>query len=272
MSRTAASVNVVTTDGPAGRAGITVSAMSAVSADAPRPSLLVCIHHASRASKAIIANECFCVNLLRADQAHVSDVFAGRRKTADGDKFTAGTWTAMATGAPRFVDPLVAFDCRLDQHMQVGTHHVFFGAVEEIFAAEAGPALLYANRAYGTSPHIGPIAGESEQDAPGLSIGCETGLGPTLVATLLSRLQTRVGAVETRLDEGTREPLLERLAAGDLDLALLTGAHEHAAGDPIEVLAHIADGTRSEAVLVARRGVRLPPMAMALAEICTEVR
>ena len=35
MARAATTVNVVTTDGPAGRAGVTVSAMSSVSADAP---------------------------------------------------------------------------------------------------------------------------------------------------------------------------------------------------------------------------------------------
>ena len=33
MSHAACTVNVVTTDGPAGRAGVTVSAMSSVSAD-----------------------------------------------------------------------------------------------------------------------------------------------------------------------------------------------------------------------------------------------
>jgi flavin reductase len=33
MSRSAASVSVVTTDGPAGRGGVTVSAMTSISAD-----------------------------------------------------------------------------------------------------------------------------------------------------------------------------------------------------------------------------------------------
>ncbi|MCB1835779.1 MAG: flavin reductase, partial [Geminicoccaceae bacterium] len=89
MSLAATSVNIVTTDGPDGRAGITVSAMSSVSADTPQPSLLVCIHHASRASRAIIGNGRFCVNLLRDDQSYISDVFAGRLKTPDGDRFSA---------------------------------------------------------------------------------------------------------------------------------------------------------------------------------------
>jgi hypothetical protein len=43
MSHAACTVNVVTTDGAAGRHGVTVSAMVSVSADTPQPTLLVCI-------------------------------------------------------------------------------------------------------------------------------------------------------------------------------------------------------------------------------------
>ncbi|MDQ0469590.1 flavin reductase family protein [Labrys wisconsinensis] len=149
MSSAACTVNVVTTDGPAGRFGVTVSAMASVSADTPRPTLLVCVHERSAAARAIIANGVFCVNVLRDDQAHISDCFAGRWKTADGDKFSCADWTADATGAPRVVDPLVAFGCRLTAMQQVGTHHVLFGAVEDIFTAGEGAPLIYANRAYG---------------------------------------------------------------------------------------------------------------------------
>ena len=41
MSHAASTVNVVTTDGVAGRHGVTVSAMVSVSADTPQPTLLV---------------------------------------------------------------------------------------------------------------------------------------------------------------------------------------------------------------------------------------
>ena len=49
MSRAAQTVNIVTTDGPAGRAGVTVSAMASVSADTPQPTLLVCVHELAQA-------------------------------------------------------------------------------------------------------------------------------------------------------------------------------------------------------------------------------
>jgi len=149
MSQVAATVNIVTTDGPHGRAGVTVSAMSSVSADTPAPSLLVCIHHLSASAPAILANGVFCVNVLREDQSAISDAFAGRVETGDGDKFACAEWVTGRTGAPRVVDPLVAFDCRLTHSERIGTHHVIFGAVEDIFVAHRGLPLIYANRAYG---------------------------------------------------------------------------------------------------------------------------
>src|SRR3979490_2549211 len=78
MSHAACTVNVVTTDGVAGRHGVTVSAMVSVSADTPQPTLLVCIHGRSAVAAAVLENGVFCVNVLRDDQAHISDNFAGR--------------------------------------------------------------------------------------------------------------------------------------------------------------------------------------------------
>jgi flavin reductase (DIM6/NTAB) family NADH-FMN oxidoreductase RutF len=158
MSHTASTVNIVTTDGPEGRAGVTVSAMSSVSADTPAPSLLVCVHQMSSACPAILKNGVFCVNVLRDDQSHISDTFAGRIKAADGDKFSCADWVTQRTGAPRVIDPLVAFDCRLTHSELIGTHYVMFGAVEEIFIAQKGLPLIYANRAYGTPARLGPAA------------------------------------------------------------------------------------------------------------------
>jgi hypothetical protein len=82
MSRVAATVNVVTTDGPGGRAGVTVSAMTPVSADGAAPTLLICLHEDSRTTPAIAANRCFCINVLREDQA--SPVGPLRRPNAAG--------------------------------------------------------------------------------------------------------------------------------------------------------------------------------------------
>ncbi len=148
MAAAACTVNVVTTDGPAGRFGVTVSAMSSVSADGERPTLLVCVHQASAAAQAILSNRVFCVNVLREDQAEVSDCFAGRSKTASGDRFACAPWVPQPSGAPRVLDSLVAFDCRLAEARRVGTHQVLFGEVTDLALGGAGSPLLYAKRSY----------------------------------------------------------------------------------------------------------------------------
>ncbi len=145
MGEAAATVSVVTTDGPAGRAGVTVSAMCSVSADPP--TILVCVHHLSPACQAIRANGVFCVNVLGDEQSAISDTFAGRSPTPGGDKFDGTEWRALATGAPALVDPLVALDCRLVEHLRQGSHYIFIGEVADIALGNGAP-LVYAKRAY----------------------------------------------------------------------------------------------------------------------------
>lgn len=158
MSHVACTVNVVTTDGAAGRAGMTVSAMSSVSADGPQPTLLICVHHKSLTAQKIIDNGVFCVNILKADQAHISDRFAGRFPEMAGDKFDCASWMPMPSGAPRVIDPLVAFDCRVSSAARVGSHHVIFGETGDVFVAPTGSPLIYQQRAYGAASPINPPA------------------------------------------------------------------------------------------------------------------
>ena len=162
MSRVASTVSVVTTDGPAGRAGVTVSTMASVSADGPSPILLICVHHQARAVDTILANGCFCTNTLNAEQAYISDCFAGRSIPEGDDKFACADWTAMKTGSLRVVNPLSAFDCKIIETKRVGTHHVIFGAVQDVFVGNQDKALLFSNRNYAT---VGPIEEISDDDA-----------------------------------------------------------------------------------------------------------
>ncbi len=145
MSRVANSVNVVTTDGPRGRAGVTVSAATSVTAEPP--TLLVCIHEASEATAAILGNGVFCLNVLEAGQQAFSELFAGLRPDAPADKFEAGHWTHLVTGAPVLEEGLAVFDCRVDAVLKEGTHQIFVGQVVATRTGKGLP-LVYSHRAY----------------------------------------------------------------------------------------------------------------------------
>src|SRR5258707_15691892 len=123
--------------------------MVPVSSAPPQPALLVCIHHLSPVIAAVLKNGVFCVNVLRDDQAHISDNFAGRSSARGAAKFDCATWTTQLTGAPRVVDSLVAFDCRVTASERVGSHFVVFGSVQDLFVAGTGAPLIDASRAYG---------------------------------------------------------------------------------------------------------------------------
>ena len=224
MSRAACTVNIISTDGAAGRAGVTVSAMASVSADTPKPTLLTCVHHLSPAAQKIIDNGCFVVNVLRDDQSYISDTFAGRFKDQIADKFDCAAWAPMQTGAPRVVDPLVAFDCRVISSERVGTHHVFLGEVQAAFVGPTGSPLLYAHRAYGSTSRIeGATSLAAGRAAVGrrLSVGCFHTFGPYMLPEMLARILTEDPATEVTLVEGDQRRVQEALRAGEVEVALL---------------------------------------------------
>lgn len=146
MSRVAGAVHVVTTDGPAGRAGFTATAMTPVT-DSPA-SLLVCVNTAGRSAQALLANEVFCVNTLGAPDLPIADVFAGRAGLEGRDRFSAGQWERLVTGSPALATSLVSFDCRLSDARIVATHHVIIGEIVAIRLGAARPALIYQGRHY----------------------------------------------------------------------------------------------------------------------------
>jgi len=146
MSRVAAAVHVVTTDGPSGLAGFTATAVTPVTDDPA--SLLVCVNTAARSAQALLANGVFCVNTLAAADQPLADVFAGRTVLQGPDRFTRGTWDRLVTGAPALATGLVSFDCRLSDARIVATHHVIIGEIVSIRLGEARPALVYQGRFY----------------------------------------------------------------------------------------------------------------------------
>jgi flavin reductase (DIM6/NTAB) family NADH-FMN oxidoreductase RutF len=145
MAAAVTGVSVVTTDGPAGRLGLTVSAMTSVSADPPL--LLVGLRRCSALASALLANSVFGVSVLGADQAMVADSFAGRPRHGEPYDFDATGWDLGASGVPLLRDAASRFECRVSGHLEAGTHTLVLGAVTA--ADESGrPALAYSRRRF----------------------------------------------------------------------------------------------------------------------------
>lgn len=150
MSRVATTVCVVTTDGPHGRAGVTVSAMCSLSLEPP--SVLACVHHESRALPAFTGNRVFCVNVLGDDQEQVANAFAGLVPEFREDRFGCAEWETLTTGAPVLKGALASFDCNLSDLHPFGSHRILMGTVADL-AMREGNSLVYADRAFRKFAH-----------------------------------------------------------------------------------------------------------------------
>lgn len=144
MARLGAAVNIITTDGPAGRAGFTASAVCSVT-DTP-PTLLVCLNRSASVWSVFDANRQLCVNTLAADQAALSTLFGG--KTSMAERFLAAQWRNGVTGSPVLEGALVSFDCRISDITQVGTHDVLFCEVLALTVNNETHGLAWFDRGY----------------------------------------------------------------------------------------------------------------------------
>lgn len=153
MARLGAAVNVITSNGPGGRAGLTASAVCSVS-DEPA-TLLVCINRNSDQNATIKANGVLCVNVLSASQQDLSNVFAGATGVTTDERFQTGEWGVLETGAPVLAGAAVSLDCVVDEVLEKGTHSVFFAHIAAIRIGEPGPALMWWSRDY---YHLGATA------------------------------------------------------------------------------------------------------------------
>jgi flavin reductase len=146
MARLTGAVNIISSDGQAGLAGFTASAVCSVTDDPP--TLLLCVNLASRQNELLRVNGVLCVNTLALGQEDIARAFSNHDLTM-AQRFERAQWSVRESGSPVLKDALAAFDCRIVERLEQGTHAVLFCEVLEAQAGQGAP-LLYFNRAFGT--------------------------------------------------------------------------------------------------------------------------
>jgi len=119
-------VTVITSISGGEPVGMTCQSFSSVSLDPP----LVMFSPAktSRAWPLMQRAGFFCVNILAADQADISNGMA----TKGDEKFNGVSWTTATTGAPVIEGVLGHIDCTVHQVVEAGDHYVVIGRVKEL--------------------------------------------------------------------------------------------------------------------------------------------
>ena len=147
MSRLGAAVCLITTDGPAGRSGMTATAVCSVT-DTP-PTLLVCINQVTRSHDMFIENGVLCVNVLAGGHDELASRFA---RANEEDRFATTTWETGLTGAPILPDALTIFECRIVDKIVRGTHSIFICEVVSTLTGADKPGLVWFGRRYLAMP------------------------------------------------------------------------------------------------------------------------
>lgn len=155
MAGLAAAVSVLTTDGPHGRTGLTVSAACSVT-DEP-PTVLVCVNRSSRSHGALGGNGAVCLNVLAAGQEALAAEFAGGTGVPMAERFARPEWEHERYGVPVLAGAAVALVGRITSRVEVGSHSVLMVGVAEVLLRESPDALVYYRRAFHGLP-AAPVA------------------------------------------------------------------------------------------------------------------
>lgn len=146
MAHLSAAVNVVTTNGPSGQAGITVSAVCSVT-DAP-PTVLVCVNQSSYTHDIFKRNGRVCINVLGSEHEELAMHFAGATKIPMEERFGWAMWDHDTADVPVLKDALVALVGRITGHTLRGSHSVMFVEVERTIVHENAAGLVYFKRQF----------------------------------------------------------------------------------------------------------------------------
>jgi len=146
MASLGAAVNVITTDGPRGRNGITASAVCSVT-DSP-PTMLVCINQSSYVHDALHENTNVCINVLGAHSQALAQLFAGMTGCPMEARFDQCAWTPGHSGVPVLDDAISSLQGKIVDSKSVGSHSVIFVQIERIATRDEGDGLVYFDRQF----------------------------------------------------------------------------------------------------------------------------
>jgi flavin reductase (NADH) len=159
MACLGAAVNIITTDGPRGRCGITASAVCSVT-DTP-PTMLVCINQSSYVHDVLRENAHVCINILGAHCQELARVFAGMTGCSMDARFDQCAWQPGALGVPVLGEALASLEGQIVDSKTVGSHSVMFVRIERIATRADGDGLVYFGRQFHLLARAGVAACEA---------------------------------------------------------------------------------------------------------------
>jgi flavin reductase (DIM6/NTAB) family NADH-FMN oxidoreductase RutF len=142
----ASAVAVVTAQGGDGPSGFL--ALSATHLCADPPMLMVSIDKRTGALAAVLEARHFAINYVPKGDEALADMFGGRTGVSGADRFAAGRWGTLTTGAPILADAIGALDCALDDAVERFGTVIAIGRLVDFSSRPDGEPLLYFRGGY----------------------------------------------------------------------------------------------------------------------------
>lgn len=136
-------VTAAGSDGPAGLLGL-----SATHVTADPPTMLVSIDNKTSALASVLEAKHFAINYLPRGAEDIVDLFSGKSPLKGADRFEAGRWGTLATGAPVYNGAVGVIDCTLDEVIERHGVAIVLGRVVDFRADPDGAPLVYFRGGY----------------------------------------------------------------------------------------------------------------------------
>lgn len=145
IGRFATGVTVVTTAVDGWLHGMTANALTSVSLNPLL--LLVCVDKSAHAHEQVTKAGRFAVNVLRADQQEISQLFAVSAE-AEPDHLRGVPYRISANGNPLIEGSLAYLECAVSDRCEGGDHTIFLASVVDGEVLEEAPPLLFYQGKY----------------------------------------------------------------------------------------------------------------------------
>jgi flavin reductase (DIM6/NTAB) family NADH-FMN oxidoreductase RutF len=120
--------------------GMTANSFTSVSLTPPL--VLVCVDRRARILEHFRSSPHFGINILSAEQRHLSDKFAG----SGYDRFQGVDWYAGQTGVPLLPDVLATIECARVNVVTAGDHDIVIGEVLHAHCRDGEPLVFYSSQ------------------------------------------------------------------------------------------------------------------------------
>lgn len=152
MATLGAGVNIITTNGIAGKCGLTATAVVSIT-DSP-PTMLVSINRNSATNNTFKENTRMAVNILNSDQQLVAEYFGGMHPVSMEERFAKFNFTEGKGKLPILEGAIANLEGSIVATHEVGTHTLFILELDSMVIAETGNGLIYFNREFHELPNI----------------------------------------------------------------------------------------------------------------------